>query len=403
MKKIFTGLVAAMLTITVITGSAAAAFSDTSGHWASANIDRAEKLGILNGYPNGTFQPEGAVTRAEYVKMLLGAMQLTPGSETANFLYNSSAYASYGKGTYDGYIYGTNPTLRDLDSNWLGKQGWAQVALDYGLIFSLDYAGQLFFPNQDITRNEAAVMNVRMMGLVYPAAHYDETDPPLTVTDAASVPDWMRGYIHQGMEAGVIGGYPDGSFGGERTITRAEAVTMVLRAMDWAEEGIDPDIKVFVSYPNKENLKEQAHLSAPAQIVDGYLYLPARNILDIAYRQYGLRDSVSYLQGVTTDQTEGQIFYFSYGHGCRYIAGTPLIISQFLNGLREPISQSPAPYRILRGEFMIPLYKENEVFGNGLGDEYSQRDSYPHWESTYDKDTKTLNIVMEWFYYRGSS
>ena len=397
MKKIFTGLVAAILTITVITGSAAA-FSDTNGHWASANIDRAEKLGILNGYPNGTFQPEGAVTRAEYVKMLLGAMQLTPGSDTAKFLHESSPYPLR--------IESDNPfpLLKDLESSWLGKQGWAQVALDYGLIYTPDYAGQFFSPNQGITRNEAAIMNVRMMGLVYPAAHYDETDPvpPLTVTDAASIPDWMRGYIYQGMETGVIGGYPDGSFGGNRTITRAEAVTMVLRAMTWADEGIDKEIQVFVSYLDKENSTEQVHLSAPVQIVDNYLYIPARNIFEFAQRHYGGWSTITYFQGLSDDQRDGQVFRFSHGQGCNYVAGTPFVFSIPFN-MKEPATQSPAPFRILHGEFMMPVYKMDSTFGEGFDEDcgYQCRNNFPHWDATYDEDTKTLNIVMEWRHYYG--
>ena len=46
-------------------------FSDVSDHWAKYNIKTADAVGeaafdgIINGYPDGTFKPEKAVTRAE--------------------------------------------------------------------------------------------------------------------------------------------------------------------------------------------------------------------------------------------------------------------------------------------------------------------------------------------------
>ena len=42
-----------------------AGFKDTTGHWAQAQIEQLAKLGILGGYPDGTFQPDKPITRAE--------------------------------------------------------------------------------------------------------------------------------------------------------------------------------------------------------------------------------------------------------------------------------------------------------------------------------------------------
>lgn len=46
------------------------AYSDTQGHWASEAIAQASQAGILQGYPDGTFQPENRLNRAEAVKVL---------------------------------------------------------------------------------------------------------------------------------------------------------------------------------------------------------------------------------------------------------------------------------------------------------------------------------------------
>lgn len=57
----------------------AVTFSDVPGaHWASGFIALAKNAGIVNGYPDGTFKPEGLVTYAEFAKMLVEAAGLTP-------------------------------------------------------------------------------------------------------------------------------------------------------------------------------------------------------------------------------------------------------------------------------------------------------------------------------------
>lgn len=45
-------------------------FSDIKGHWAQKDIEMATTKGWLNGYPDGTFRPNNAITRAETFKMI---------------------------------------------------------------------------------------------------------------------------------------------------------------------------------------------------------------------------------------------------------------------------------------------------------------------------------------------
>ena len=42
----------------------------TSAHWAFASVERAAELGLVTGYSDGTFRPDTAVTRAQFVLML---------------------------------------------------------------------------------------------------------------------------------------------------------------------------------------------------------------------------------------------------------------------------------------------------------------------------------------------
>jgi len=45
-------------------------FSDVAGHWAETAINSAAKKGWVTGYPDGTFRPEGHLTRAEIVTVI---------------------------------------------------------------------------------------------------------------------------------------------------------------------------------------------------------------------------------------------------------------------------------------------------------------------------------------------
>ncbi|OMF76748.1 S-layer homology domain-containing protein [Paenibacillus glucanolyticus] len=87
MKKHFTKItgiaLAAALTLGLMgsaTPNAQAAttqFSDVkSTHWAASAINKGVSKGYIEGYTNGTFKPDANVTRAEFVKMVVSAMNL---------------------------------------------------------------------------------------------------------------------------------------------------------------------------------------------------------------------------------------------------------------------------------------------------------------------------------------
>ena len=59
-------------------------FTDISGHWAEAEIERAATLGWINGYEDGTFRPDAEITRAEAMTLINRVLQRLP--ETADDL-----------------------------------------------------------------------------------------------------------------------------------------------------------------------------------------------------------------------------------------------------------------------------------------------------------------------------
>jgi len=51
-------------------------FSDIGGHWAENTINKWKNQGVLNGFPDGTFQPDANISRAELAKVMTLAFKL---------------------------------------------------------------------------------------------------------------------------------------------------------------------------------------------------------------------------------------------------------------------------------------------------------------------------------------
>lgn len=89
-------------------------FTDTVGHWAESSIIAASTQGYVKGYPDGKFNPNNQVTRAEFVKMAVVAM---------NIPVDSSAKST---NWYDPYI--TSATTSGMyKKNDFAATNWTQA------------------------------------------------------------------------------------------------------------------------------------------------------------------------------------------------------------------------------------------------------------------------------------
>ncbi|MDW5300068.1 MAG: S-layer homology domain-containing protein, partial [Sedimentibacter sp.] len=69
-RKILTFI---LLFIMITTTVYANEMLDIQSHWGKSNIEYLIGRGSINGYPDGTFRPDGTITRAEFVKIALGS------------------------------------------------------------------------------------------------------------------------------------------------------------------------------------------------------------------------------------------------------------------------------------------------------------------------------------------
>lgn len=265
-------LAAALLLQTALpVGAANKYFEDVKeGIWyedeLNAIMDAQAMMGsynIISGYPEesgGGFQPMNTLRRSEFLKMILEA--------------EMSA----------GMILYTTDTSRDK-IHWAGR--YYTLALENNLLVADVYAdgGAPMFEctfqelEQPVSRYEMAVIlnnietNVGMKKTVI------VTDPEKHITDYASIPDLYKQAVEQAYGKGLITGYTDGSFGGDKYLNRAEGVVVIYRYLfgskmsDFAEtpeaenSGAAPEgFQSFAQWLQSGHIDAWGNLDAEARI-----------------------------------------------------------------------------------------------------------------------------------------
>lgn len=319
----------------------AAGAADYSDHWAKAEIQTALQAGWVSGYPDGSFRPEETITRAEFTRMLLAAFRLTPDSETVQFMAAHSQ---------------SQRPLEDMEGHWLTDQGWLQAALVSGLVVSDDYNEHCFRPEKPVSRREIALMTVRALGLVYLAQTQGQ---PLEAADREEIPEWVRGYIRLALEAGILTGYPDGTFRHEGTATRGEAAAMVARAVQYAQKGTEETARVVLRFHHAYDKRQDQKLTlknVPVLMADGQIYVPARAVFTgwntLRQKAYGLAPGELSARWDPIQQT------LAFDHQLEWMfqAGNADYEDQgYWTGIQPGRWQLPAPAQLLYGEIMIPV------------------------------------------------
>ena len=348
-------LLAALLCGSLLPSAAAApaGLSDIQGHWAQKEIEEAIDRGWVDGYPDDTFRPEKTISRAEFTKMLLAATKLTPDSETVQWMKDHASI--YVKDHNLTLVKPYQASFVDMDQNWLTKQGWTDTAIASGMVVPDDYNGKKFQPTKAIARYEIALMADRALGLVQPASR--PLAEPLPFTDAADIQDWAKGYVAEAVKAGVIQGYPDGTFGPKKTATRAEAVVMVSRVLEEMEVGLDPSVAVTVHYVNRDEtvVRDVPVTGELTQWVDGKLYVSFRHIYQAWLKARDFPEEELW-NPIRQDFCEFDLNYSLW----QVRAGSPNYQS-FGDEVFDNIDVLDdgffiAPARMLYGEIMVPVY-----------------------------------------------
>ncbi|MGI6307778.1 MAG: S-layer homology domain-containing protein [Dethiobacteria bacterium] len=169
------------------------ALTDIAGHWAEANIKALVVKDAITGYPDQTFKPNNNITRAEFATVLVKAFELESK---------------------------TGKVFNDTAGHW-AKDAIATAA-GHGIVNG--YSDTTFGPNDNITREQMAVMIVK-------AAQLAETTDVPAFNDCSKIADWAQQAVAAASASGIINGYPDNTFRPQGQATRAEAATVIVKAL----------------------------------------------------------------------------------------------------------------------------------------------------------------------------
>lgn len=181
-----------------------ASFEDVEGHWAKSSIAFLAVLGIVQGQGEGLFDPEGDVTRAAFVQMLVNAFGLQTEEAVSSF--------------------------SDVEE---GAWYAAAVASAEKLGLITGKGNGEFGVNDPITRQDAAVILHRILVAAEAETSADDASAE-AFTDQDSISGYAKNAVAEVQLAGILRGRADGSFDPNGLVTRAEAATIVQRLYDLA-------------------------------------------------------------------------------------------------------------------------------------------------------------------------
>ena len=175
-----------------------AGLKDVEGTEYEAAVNALIELGVVNGYPDGTFLPDNVVTRAELAKLLVVAYGLEPAAEASK---GATAFSDVGA------------------EHW--ASGYVNVSADYKFVNG--YPEGTFKGDATVTYAEAITMCLRVLG------YANEIDSKGT---------WPTNYIAKAQDLGLMEGIDFGSYNdGAKRGNVALLIWNMLRTPMWEVTG----------------------------------------------------------------------------------------------------------------------------------------------------------------------
>ena len=189
LKKVLALVLAFACAFTMFAG--AASFTDEADIQAKDAVNMLTALGVIEGYEDGSFDPDGVVTRAEMAKMIF---------VVRNNTIDDSAYAN------------NTSKLTDITNHW--AKGYIKFCESQGIIAG--YGDNTFKPDATVTGVEAAKMLLVLTG-------YDADKAGLTGHN------WSTNTLKYAGSAGIL---DDVNSGLESGLPRQYAAQMIYNTLD---------------------------------------------------------------------------------------------------------------------------------------------------------------------------
>ena len=181
-------------------------------------LNKKDHYAYIVGYPDGTVQPQGNITRAEVATIFF--RMLTDQSRN-EFWKQTNSYSDVNAG--------------DWFNNAISTLANAGVLSGY--------PDGTFRPNAPITRAEFT----KIAASFFEKLSFTINNPFNDVKDD----DWFYKFVMAAYEGGLINGYPEGDFRPNANISRAESVTIVNRTLERAPSA-DHFLKDMLVWPDND-------------------------------------------------------------------------------------------------------------------------------------------------------
>lgn len=178
--------------VTVVSSESGSTDEDVKPAGKITKKPGAASIKYMAGYSDGTFKPNQAATRYEVVEAIYN-------------LYDFDFPAS------------TGINLKDVDTK---HNAMVKLLVTSGVITG--YTDNTFRGTKTITRAEFCAIVCRLLSI-----DTSKTKNAIKFNDTSK--HWAKEYINACEDAGYVNGYTDGTFRPDKTISRAEVVTMINR------------------------------------------------------------------------------------------------------------------------------------------------------------------------------
>ena len=247
-------------------------FSDVpEDSWFYTDVMTLAESGVIGGYPDGTYRPTKKVTTGEALKMILLAA---------------------------GY-----PEPEPAASHW--ARGYLNFAIEQGFLTRYEDISDL---DVNMTRGLVAKLAANALGLSAPGTYgtFTDTDSP---------------YVEALCAAGIVGGYPDGTYRPGASISRAEIAAIVNRIYQSREPSLPADNDTDLDIdPSQIELRTTEQMIALLKSKEGF-----RATAYWDYSQY----SIGYGSACTKDE---------YPNGITE-AQADILLREMLQGFEEKLDK----------------------------------------------------------------
>ncbi len=195
MKKVVLAVLAMIMVCSAVVY--AVSLTDIEGHWAESYITELVDKGVINGYEDGTFRPQGVIKKAEFLKLIMTASLPDEDWTIPGFKYDH----------------------------------WATAYIEVAEIEGILQDGEINAENANDPISRAQVVEILGRCDLF-LRNAKQIGREVEFYDVDDISDDAYTMLCHCVGQGYIMGYEDATFKPDNTLTRAESATILSRYLN---------------------------------------------------------------------------------------------------------------------------------------------------------------------------